>query len=117
MNSNEIHLLNKIEEKKLEKGRPSGIWISADSLAAAVLIESTLVTRSKNYYCTVEVSGKYARGMMVVDKAFIEKKPPNYTIVEKVDVSLFERMLIWAAGGPYYKEWVKRNCQELNNSE
>ncbi|CAG7823058.1 unnamed protein product [Allacma fusca] len=117
INSNEMHLLNKIEAKRLEIDRPTGIWFAPDTLASAVLIESTLVTRSKDYYCTVEVSGKYCRGMTVVDKAFIEKKPPNCTIVEKVDVPLFERMLIWAAGGPYYKEWVKRNCQELNDSE
>ncbi|CAG7731108.1 unnamed protein product, partial [Allacma fusca] len=39
-----------------------------------------------------------------VDRAFIEDKPSNCTIVEGVDLPLYERMLIWAAGGPYYKD-------------
>ncbi|CAG7837633.1 unnamed protein product [Allacma fusca] len=103
MNSNEINLLNKVEAMVLERQRPKGIWFTGDSLAAAILIEPTLVTLSENYHCTVEVSGKYARGMMVVDRAFIEDKPSNCTIVEGVDLPLYER-LIWAAGGPYYKD-------------
>ncbi|CAG7827925.1 unnamed protein product, partial [Allacma fusca] len=108
INSTEMDLLNKIEANILEKERPKGVWSAPDSLVAAILIESALVTRSENYHCTVEVSGKYSRGMMVADKAFIEEKPSNCTVVEDVDFPLYERMLLWAAGGPYYKDLAKR---------
>ena len=67
-----------------------------------------MVQKSGNYHCTVELGGNHARGMAVVDKGFIQQKPANCTFVEEVDKALYEKMLIWAAGGPHYNKRAKR---------
>lgn len=50
-------------------------------------------------YCTVELGGNFARGLMIVDKMGILKQPPNLTIIEKLDEDLCKEMMLCAVGG------------------
>jgi inosine-uridine nucleoside N-ribohydrolase len=61
------------------------------------------VKDSKDFYCAVETQGALTRGMMIVDHHFLQQKRSNATIITELDKSLYESMLIWAAGGPDYK--------------
>jgi len=40
---------------------------------------------------------------MIVNRNYRLQKASNVTIISEVDLPLYERMLIWAAGGDYYK--------------
>jgi inosine-uridine nucleoside N-ribohydrolase len=102
MNTEPMGLLNKIEQNILDRYRDG--WLASDAVAAAVLIEPRLVTRKANYHCTVELQGEHSRGMMIVNRSFHRQKASSVTIISEVDQPLYERMLIWAAGGEYYKK-------------
>ena len=51
--------------------------------------------------------------MMVVDSNGFLEKLPNVKYVTEVDLGLYEKMLVWTAGGPYYLPWNK-NLGRLN---
>lgn len=101
MGTAQIELLNAIEANILES--VTGSWLAPDPVAAAVLIEPAVATKTEFQYCTVELQGMHTRGMMVVDRNGFLEKPPNCTLITDVDLPLYEKMLVWAAGGPYYQ--------------
>ena len=47
---------------------------------------------------------------MVVDRNFAQGKPANVTVITEIDLSTYEEMLMWAAGGsvegPESKKWT-----------
>jgi inosine-uridine nucleoside N-ribohydrolase len=119
MRTDEINLLNKIETKILTTYQES--WLVSDALLAACFINPKVtkisrlsktystkyyflkvIKKSDNFHCTVELSGELTRGMMVVDKTFLKQKPSNATLILEIDESVFESMLVWAAGGQMY---------------
>ncbi|XP_060573667.1 nucleoside hydrolase-like isoform X3 [Ruditapes philippinarum] len=73
------------------------IYRSCDLNAIATVINPKIIQETKDVFATVELHGKYTRGMMVVDWRGSLKKSPNVTLVEKIDTSLarpmFENML------------------------
>lgn len=50
--------------------------------------------------CDVELTGELTRGMMVLDRNPNSAKPKNVKVIMSVNLSRYEAMLIWAAGGP-----------------
>jgi len=100
MRTKEMDLLNKIEGKILDKYRDS--WSVHDAIAMACFINPQVMKKTENFHCSVELHGNHTRGLMVVDRNFLMQKPANVILIEEVNISLYQKMLIWAAGGPSY---------------
>ena len=71
-----------------------------------LICEFQLAKALESYFCTVELHGAHSRGMMIVDKNFMQKKQSNAALVKYVDMKMFEDMLFWAVGGPDYKDYA-----------
>ncbi|XP_053397602.1 non-specific ribonucleoside hydrolase RihC-like isoform X3 [Mercenaria mercenaria] len=73
------------------------IYRSCDLNAIATVINPKIILETKDVFATVELHGKYTRGMMVVDWRGSLGKSPNVTLVDKIDTRLarplFEHML------------------------
>lgn len=52
----------------------------------------------ERYHCTIELQGKHTRGMTIVDKHFVNQKPPNAVLITEVDRKMYEEMLMRAVG-------------------
>jgi inosine-uridine nucleoside N-ribohydrolase len=65
-------------------------------LAAAILLEPQVATQQKTVYVTVELHGANTRGAMVVDHLDILGRPPNITVIERVDIELYQKLLLEA---------------------
>ncbi|KAK2718814.1 inosine-uridine preferring nucleoside hydrolase-like [Artemia franciscana] len=96
LNTPQSQLLNRIESQYMEK-ETFPTWLICDQIAAAAYIDPGVITRSSEHFATVELTGRFTRGMMVVDHGKITKEKPNVTIVERVDVELIKDMLLWGA--------------------
>ncbi|CAL8125509.1 unnamed protein product [Orchesella dallaii] len=96
----QAQLLNAVERKILEKYTDN--WIACDQFAAAAAIEPKIVKKSITRHCTVELGGNWTRGLMVIDKMGILKKPENVTIITELDEELSKRIMLWGAGGKHY---------------
>ena len=63
----------------------------------ATIVNPSLITDTEEVYATVELDGKYTRGMMVVDWGGRLERPCNLTLVKKLDTrlarELFENMV------------------------
>ncbi|ODN04827.1 hypothetical protein Ocin01_01814 [Orchesella cincta] len=97
----QVHLLNAVEKKILEKYTDS--WIACDQFAAAAAIEPKVIKKSISRYCTVELAGNWTRGLMVVDKLGLMKKPHNVIIITEFDQELSKSIMLWGAGGEHYE--------------
>ncbi|XP_053733044.1 inosine-uridine preferring nucleoside hydrolase [Synchiropus splendidus] len=71
-------------------------FVSCDSYAAAAAVDDALVLESDCYPVSVELTGTYTRGMMVVDTLDRLKKPHKAVILKKVDMRRFEEMMMAA---------------------
>ncbi|XP_076008540.1 uncharacterized protein LOC143002353 [Genypterus blacodes] len=67
---------------------------TCDAYAMAAAIDDTLVTESEKVAVTVELEGTYTRGMMVLDHMELLKKEHKATIMKKVDLEKFKKMLM-----------------------
>jgi len=104
-----------VHDKYLTKGTSVSRWLSAvsqhlitvsgaafhtqglaipDPLAAAVACRPGIITRSMRKRVVVELSGKYTRGMTVVDWMRGDDEGGNVEIVEEVDEAVLHDMLL-----------------------
>ncbi|XP_022625589.1 inosine-uridine preferring nucleoside hydrolase-like [Seriola dumerili] len=67
---------------------------SCDTYAIAAAIDHTIITESEEVAVTVELEGKYTRGMMVLDYIEQMKKKQKAVIIKKVDLEKFKQMLM-----------------------
>ncbi|XP_023276022.1 inosine-uridine preferring nucleoside hydrolase-like [Seriola lalandi dorsalis] len=67
---------------------------SCDTYAIAAAIDPTIITESEEIAVTVELEGKYTRGMMVLDYIEQMKKKHKAVIIKKVDLEKFKQMLM-----------------------
>lgn len=78
--------------------RKMPIFRSCDLNAMVTVVEPSLITETQEVFATVEIHGKYTRGMMVVDWGNILEKPQNITLVNAVNTSearpFFDKMLL-----------------------
>lgn len=68
-------------------------FLAADPLAMAVALAPELVTRSAQHPVTVEMHGRHARGMTVVDWMGRTGRDPNARIVQAVDGAGFHALV------------------------
>jgi len=95
----EIILMNQVEAKHLdEEGRI--YWVPPDAMLMACVIDSAVATTVVQEHCDVELFGSLTRGMMVVDRVSASIKPKNVNVIMSLDQARYEKMLVWASGGP-----------------
>ena len=72
-------------------------FLSYDQAAIAVVINSKVAMETKALYVTMELAGSTTRGQMVVDWTARMGRKPNVDLVTKLDMELFENMMVAAA--------------------
>ncbi|KAM9487122.1 inosine-uridine preferring nucleoside hydrolase isoform 1-T2 [Clarias gariepinus] len=88
------HSMDVCYNPRIEKELVSGLgFISCDSYAMAAAIDDTFIIESEHKAVTVELTGKYTRGMMVVDHLEILNKTHKIYIMRKVDLGKFEKLM------------------------
>ncbi|XP_068124256.1 uncharacterized protein [Hyperolius riggenbachi] len=71
-------------------------FVSYDSYAMAAAIDESIVTEYLECAVSVELHGRYARGMMVLDREHKWKKPHKAFLMKRCDLEKFKDRL-WAA--------------------
>jgi inosine-uridine nucleoside N-ribohydrolase len=87
--------MNKVERVMLTQ-HMYGAWSRCDPAAAAILLEPRVAAQVKRVYVSVELHGQSTRGAMVVDHLQKLGLNPNVTVVQKVDVELYKKLLLEA---------------------
>lgn len=89
------HSIEACRSERIEKELVDGQgFISCDSYALAAAIDDKFILESDEVPVTVELSGKYTRGMMAMDTLDILKKTHKAKIMKKVDLEKFKKMLM-----------------------
>ncbi|XP_062236956.1 inosine-uridine preferring nucleoside hydrolase-like [Platichthys flesus] len=78
-------------QKEITEGKG---FNSCDSYAMAAAIDDTFITESEEVAVTVELAGKYTRGMMVLDYMELLKKKHKAVIMQNVDLEKFKQMFM-----------------------
>ncbi|XP_035483520.1 inosine-uridine preferring nucleoside hydrolase isoform X2 [Scophthalmus maximus] len=78
-------------QKEITEGKG---FNSCDTYAMAAAINDTLITESEEVAVTVELEGKFTRGMMVLDYMELLKKKHKAVIMKTVDLEKFKKMLM-----------------------
>ncbi|KAK3587280.1 hypothetical protein CHS0354_034431 [Potamilus streckersoni] len=79
-----------VHKQRVEKKSP--FYRSCDLTAMALAVDKSLAIDTESVYATVELSGTLTRGQMVVDWNGCLRKPPNVTLVKKVNVDKARQM-------------------------
>ncbi|XP_024226445.1 pyrimidine-specific ribonucleoside hydrolase RihA isoform X1 [Bombus impatiens] len=90
INSSIVNFLNKAERKSLTK---SNSWSISDGMAAAIMLQPQLVTRSIITNVSPVIDG-LARGSVLVDYTNLTGKPKNAKIVQAIDTDGFQQLLL-----------------------
>ncbi|KAG7503365.1 hypothetical protein JOB18_037353 [Solea senegalensis] len=91
------HTREMVQTERYQKELVAGSGFnSCDSYALAAAIDNTLVTESEQVAVTVELEGKYTRGMMVLDYLDLLHKKHKVFIMKKFDLERFRQMLMHA---------------------
>lgn len=86
-----VQLLNQAEQIAFLKG---GFFWSYDAFAAAAFIfPKKVVKEMRSFNATIELSGRYTRGEMIVDSSSTEY---NVNIIERISEKEVKRILLWA---------------------
>lgn len=73
---------------------------ACDQLAVAAAIDSRSVAQKSLHYATVELSGRFTRGQMVVDYNGRLQKQPNVYLIDRMDVDVLKKMMLWSVDHP-----------------
>ncbi|TNN66334.1 Inosine-uridine preferring nucleoside hydrolase [Liparis tanakae] len=85
------------QSERLQKEFVDGSgFVSCDSYAMAAAVDESLAVESERHAVSVELTGTHTRGMMVVDTAGFLKKTHTASIMKKVDMEKFKRMMMAA---------------------
>jgi inosine-uridine nucleoside N-ribohydrolase len=87
--------MNSVERVMLER-ELYGVWSRCDPLAAAILLVPEVASQVKEVYLSVELHGLNTRGAAVVDHLQKLGFKPNVTIIERVDLELYKKLLVEA---------------------
>lgn len=69
-------------------------YVTADQTIMSVALNPKVVKKDMYAYCSVELSGKYCRGQMVLDVRNMEKKTGSkIRLIEELDLDIFMNML------------------------
>lgn len=86
-----MELMDKIENKQSRKN-----FTPCDAYMIACFAFPKMILKMKHHSATVELSGEYARGLMVLDHKLLTK--PNVFVIEEIDVEMFKKVLLWVCG-------------------
>lgn len=91
-------LLYSIEEKpiarQLESKRINNTL--CDEIAMACALDKNVITQKTTAYAFVELNGKHTRGQVVIDWHRHLGKEENVIIIEEIQTSLYQKLLIEA---------------------
>ena len=73
---------------------------ACDQLAVAAAIDPRSVASQSQHYASVELTGHYTRGQMVVDYHGYLKKSPNVYLIDAMNVEVFKKMMLWSVDHP-----------------
>lgn len=79
-----MQLLNKAEQYQLEEDILT--WECADCLAAAAIINASLIQQSATLFAYVAQDGAFSRGAVFVDYKGTEEMTPNTVIIKNIDI-------------------------------
>lgn len=71
-------------------------WIPCDAFAALVFIIPKVVTKKTDYHATVELSGNYTKGQLVLDH--LKKEKNNVSLIIELDMETFKQFFLWVCG-------------------
>ncbi len=69
------------------------IFLAADGLALAVVLEPEIIQKHETHYVAVEIDGRYTRGQTMVDWNDQSGKTPNAQIIQEVDLKRFYELM------------------------
>ncbi|XP_076397506.1 nucleoside hydrolase isoform X2 [Megachile rotundata] len=90
VNSTIMNFLNKAERISLSKSKS---WTSADTMAAAIMLESKLITKSIVTNVSPVLDG-VARGSVLVDYTNLTGRPENTKIVQSFNLTAYQKLLL-----------------------
>ncbi|XP_061400345.1 nucleoside hydrolase-like [Musca vetustissima] len=96
VDSKVMHLMNTVENSFL---RPLDYakWIICDAvLVAAFLFPEFIITRSRLYHATVELTGQHTRGQMVLDHK--RKDEGNANVIMSIHTDNYRQIVAWTGG-------------------
>ncbi|XP_029929417.1 inosine-uridine preferring nucleoside hydrolase-like isoform X2 [Myripristis murdjan] len=89
------HTMQMVQTERFEKEMVAGVgFTSCDTYAMAAAIDDTFVTECEQVAVTVELEGRYTRGMMVLDPVEMLKKQHKVNIMKTVDLEKLKKMLM-----------------------
>ena len=71
-----------------------------DQLAVAAAIDPRCVSQQSAHYASVELSGRFTRGQMVVDYSKRIGKSANVVLIDQMNMELFKKMMLWSVDHP-----------------
>ncbi|XP_026469820.1 uncharacterized protein C1683.06c-like [Ctenocephalides felis] len=97
INNAQMNLMNPIEKSIYGKYKTDFYYV-CDAICVACFLYPDLVKNSYEVHATVELQGLYARGQMVLDHRKIFANLPNVLFVTDINLEMFKKMLLFAAG-------------------
>jgi inosine-uridine nucleoside N-ribohydrolase len=97
LSSPEVRLLNQAERQQLEEDIP--YWECADCLAAAAIVDPSIIKESATFHAHVVEDGAVSRGAVFVDYKGREGSTPNVVIVRSIDVDYYKMIILSTIGG------------------
>ncbi|XP_034487947.1 pyrimidine-specific ribonucleoside hydrolase RihA [Drosophila innubila] len=102
LNQLAINILTKVESAQWLPVQQHGFdcWNPCDALlVASWLFDKQFVQKNSTWHATVDLTGTYTRGQMVLDHLReVERFPENVRVIEKVDDVSFKHIIEWIAG-------------------
>lgn len=95
-NQNRILKLLNEPELKVFLNNNCKVWNPCDAFVSAIFLKpDEIVRKSKKCHATVELSGKFTRGQVVIDH--LNQNQDNITIIEQIDVDICKKLFLWTA--------------------
>ncbi|XP_047227238.1 inosine-uridine preferring nucleoside hydrolase-like [Girardinichthys multiradiatus] len=103
--SDKARFMTKIFHHSMEEAKKESLqdlclgctgFISCDSYAMAAAVDESFITETDRYPVSVELTGTHTRGMMIVDTSGFLKKTHKASIMKKVDLEKFKKMMMAA---------------------
>ena len=81
----------KIDDEPLD--RQTAIYYAWDQLAAACVIDASVIRETKKVRASVELCGSDTRSQMIIESNEAQRKTENVCIVTQINQALYEKLL------------------------
>ncbi|KAH9525618.1 hypothetical protein Btru_001869 [Bulinus truncatus] len=90
---------NFVRRSVLESAKPARAagrdgYRSCDGYCMSLVIDRSVVLSAEPVYCTVELSGQYTRGQMIVDWDGLFQQPCNALVVKELDIEKIQSLFM-----------------------